>query len=68
MEGEKSIFRPISKSNIKTCNEMKKISKKNKIEDKQAFSVIAAKPTDLHEAFPYPITSLPLSTASPDHS
>ena len=32
----------------------------------QEFGVIAAKPTDLHEAFSYPITSLPLSIASPD--
>ena len=37
-------------------------------EDKQAFGVIAAKPTDLHEPFPYPITSLPQSIASPDSS
>ena len=33
-----------------------------------AFGVIAAKPTDLHEAFSYPITSLPLSIASPASS
>ena len=32
----------------------------------QAFGVIAAKPTDSHEAFSYPILSLPLSITSPD--
>ena len=44
----------ISKSNIKTCNEKKetrKKKKKKKKEDKMAFCVIAAKPTDLHVAF-----------------
>ena len=48
--------------------ESKKLKKKKerKKEDKQAFGVIAAKPTDLHEAFSYRITSLPLSIASPD--
>ena len=34
----------------------------------QVFGVTAAKPTDLHKAFSYPITSLPLSIASPDSS
>ena len=34
----------------------------------QAFGVTAAKPTDLHEAFSYPTTSLPLSIASPNSS
>ena len=46
--------KPISKSNIKTCNEKKETGKKKnkKKEDKMAFCVIAAKPTDLHVAFP----------------
>ena len=30
----------------------------------QAFGVVLAKPTDLHETFSYPMTSLPLSIAS----
>ena len=34
----------------------------------QAFGVIATKPTDLHEAFSYPTTSLPVSIASPNSS
>ena len=37
-------------------------------EDKQAFGVITAKPADLHEAFSYTVTSLPLCIASPDSS
>ena len=52
------MFEPISESN----------HEKNKKEDKQTFGVIAAKLNDLHEAFSYPITSLPLSIASPDSS
>ena len=32
----------------------------------QGFGVNAAKPTDLHEVFSYPITSLPLSVSSPN--
>ena len=48
VERDKSIFEPISKSNIKTCNETKK-PRKNKKEDKQAFGVIATKPSDLRE-------------------
>ena len=53
VEGEKSIFEPISKSNIKTSNEKKKLQKIISVlkEDKQAFGVIAAKPNDLHRAF-----------------
>ena len=53
VEGEKSIFEPISMSNIKTNNKKKKSRKKITVltEDKQAFVVITAKPTDLHEAF-----------------
>ena len=30
--------------------------------------LLRQKPTDLHEAFSYPITSLPISIASPDSS
>ena len=52
-----------AKSIKKTCNE-KKNRQKNK-EDKQTFGVIAAKLNDLHEAFSYPSTSLPLSIGSP---
>ena len=33
-----------------------------------AFNIIAAKSTDLHEIFSYPIISLPLIIASPDSS
>ena len=67
----KSIFDPIKKSNIKTNIEKKR--KTNKVisvlkEDKQAFGIIAGKPTNLQEAFSYPITSLPLSIAFPDSS
>ena len=56
VEGEKSIFEPISKSNDQNSNK----------KDKQVFGVLAAKPADLHETFSYPITSLPLSIVSPD--
>ena len=59
VEVEKSIFQPISKSNIKTSKE--KENPRNK-KDKQAFGVIAAKLNDLHEA------SLPRSIASPNSS
>ena len=59
VEVEKSIFQPISKSNIKTSNE--KETPRNK-KEKQTFGVIAEKPNDLHEA------SLPLSIASPNSS
>ena len=71
VEGEKSIFEPISKSNIKTSNEKKKPRKKIIAvlkEGKQALGVIAAKPTHLHEIFLCCITSLPLSISSPDSS
>ena len=60
LEGEKTIFEPISKSNIKTSNERKNVGKILTVmkEDKQAFGAITAKPTDLHEAFSYTIRSL----------
>ena len=60
----------ISKSNIKTSNEKKKPRKKIAVlkEDKQVFAVIVVKAIDLHEAFPYPITSLSLSITSPNSS
>ena len=50
---------------------LKKKKKVNKavtglIEDRQAFGVLLSKGVDLNYAFQYPITSLPLSIATPD--
>ena len=71
VKGVKSVFEPISKSNIKTGNEKKKPRKNITSvlkENKQAFGVTPAKPTDLHEGFSYPILSLPLIIAFCDSS
>ena len=52
-EGGKSIFEPISKSNIQISNENKKSRKTYLVlkEDKQVFRIIRANPTDFHEPF-----------------
>ena len=69
VEGKKSIFDIIRKCCIKTGVEMRKIKKTKEVsvltEDKQAFGTIVAKATSLHEEFTYPITSVPLSIATP---
>ena len=69
VEGKKTIFDTIRKCCIKTGIEMRKIKKTKEVsvltEDKQAFGTIVAKATSLYEAFTYPITSIPLSTATP---
>ena len=65
------------KSSLYQSQILKRVSKREKFEKKiisflkeykQAFDVIAAKPTDLHEAFLCPNTSLALRIASPDVS
>ena len=70
VEEEKSIFNPISNSNIKTTNEMKKCPKNNFISERGQIGVwcYCSKASDLHEAISHPITSLPLSIASLDSS
>ena len=68
-EGEKLIFKPISRSSIKTSKEKKKPRKKKITvlkEDKQEFG--ENKPTGLDQVFRYPIISVSLSIASPDSS
>ena len=58
-EGGKSIFEPISKSNIQISNENKKSRKTYLVlkEDKKVFRIIRANPTDFHEPISYSITS-----------
>ena len=65
------------KSSLYQSQILKQVAKREKFEKKiisflkeykQAFDVIAAKPTDLHEAFLCPNTSLALRIASPDVS
>ena len=70
VEGEKSIFEPISKSNIKTSNEKKKLQKNDfRSEGRQTgISCYCNKTKWFTWSFSYPITSLPLSIAFPDSS
>ena len=69
IKGEKSIFTPIKRANIKTGNECKTKKLKKEIlliEEKQAFGVMVAKCKSIKEAVSFPITSVPLSISNPD--
>ena len=64
-----AFFSPIKRNNLKTG--IKKVKPSPKAvtilkEDCQAFGVIISKSLSLSEAFQHPITSLPLSIATPD--
>ena len=68
VEGKQTIFDTITKVKLKTGNEKKKIVPKAVSvlkEDRQAFGLLIAKSAKLEEAFQHPITSLPLSIATP---
>ena len=64
-----SYFAPIKRNNLKTGIKKVKLTPKAVTvlkEDCQAFGLIISKAISLTEAFSYPITSLPLSVATPD--
>ena len=71
VEGKESIFLPIKKLKLntglkvqkKTCSAVSVLK-----EDRQAFGVLVGKAATLEEAFTFPITSIPLSLATPEGS
>ena len=69
VDGSKCYFSPIEKVKLRIgiVKEKKTLQAVSIIkEDRQAFGMIIAKATSLGEAFQYPITSVPLSLATPD--
>ena len=69
VKGKVSFFSPIKKNKLQTgIKKKKKTPKAVEVlkEDCQAFGTIVSKSLTLEEAFQYPITSVPLSVASPD--
>ena len=69
VNGTKGFFDPIKKLKLKTGIEKRKKTPRAMSllkEDRQAFGLIIAKAISLEEAFEYPITSVPLSLATPD--
>ena len=69
VSGKQSIFDPIKKQKLLTGMEKKKkVAKALSIlkEDRQAFGLLVAKAVSIEEAFQFPVTTLPLSLATPE--
>ena len=69
VDGKESLFSPIKKLKLRTGIEKpKKTPKAVSIlkEDRQAFGLLVGKAASMVEAFSFPITTIPLSLATPD--
>ena len=68
VDGKESFFSPIKKLKLHTgIQKPKKTPKAVSIlkEDRQAFGILVGKAASIEEAFAYPITTIPLSLATP---
>ena len=71
VDGTKSFFDPIKKVRLPTGLKTKKAKPKSLSvvkEDRQAFGLILGANVELLKALEYPVTTVPLSIANPDHS
>ena len=68
MKGTKKFFDPIKKTNLDTGIKRKpRANKASAIkEDRQAFGIVLSENIDLEEALQYPLTTFPLSLATPE--
>ena len=68
MKGAKKFFDPIKKTNLDTGIKRKpRANKASAIkEDRQAFAIVLSENIDLGEALQYPLTTFPLSLATPE--
>ena len=67
-KGTKKFFDPVKKTNLDTCIKRKpRANKASAIkEDRQAFGIVLSENIDLEEALQYPLTTFPLSLATPE--
>ena len=68
MKGTKKFFDPIKNNNLDTGIERKPRANKASAvkEDRQAFGIVLSENIDLEEALQYPLTTFPLSFATPE--